>query len=147
MTVKIAIANDHGGVELKAFLKAQDFSTPIEWIDLGTNETDSVDYPDYGYKLSECVARGDAQYGIAICGSGIGISIACNRHQDIRAAVCTNSTMARLTRIDNNANILCLGARLIGEVLAIDIVEAFITTPFEAGGRHERRVNKLKTTN
>jgi len=147
MTITVAIANDHGGLELKAFLKIQTFSTPIEWLDLGTNTNDSVDYPDYGYKLAECVANGEAQYGIAICGSGIGISIACNRNPDIRAAVCTNTTMARLTRIDNNANILSLGARLTGELLAKDIVETFLTTPFEAGGRHERRVKKLKTTN
>ncbi|MGB1077092.1 MAG: ribose 5-phosphate isomerase B [Bdellovibrionales bacterium] len=144
MTTKIAIANDHGGVELKAFLKAQNFSTDIEWIDLGTNSNESVDYPDYGYKLGDFIAEGNADFGIAICGSGIGISIACNRNPDIRAAVCTNSTMARLTRIDNNANILCLGARIVGEILAKDIVETFITTEFEAGGRHERRVNKLK---
>ncbi len=140
----IAIASDHGGVELKAFLQAQKFSVDVDWIDLGTDSTDSVDYPDYGYKLAEFVADGKADFGIAICGSGIGISIACNRNENIRAAVCTDSTMARLTRIDNDANVLCLGARLTGEVLATDIVETFVTTEFEAGGRHERRINKLK---
>ncbi len=140
----IAIASDHGGVELKAFLQAQKFSVGLDWIDLGTDSTDSVDYPDYGYKLAEFVADGKADFGIAICGSGIGISIACNRNENIRAAVCTDSTMARLTRIDNDANVLCLGARLTGEVLATDIVETFVTTEFEAGGRHERRINKLK---
>ena len=147
MTRKIAIASDHGGVELKAFIQTQDFGPDIEWIDIGTNTTDSVDYPDYGYKLAAFVASGQADLGIAICGSGIGISIACNRNKDIRAAVCTNSTMARLTRIDNDANILCLGARIVGEVIVKDTVETFITTKFEAGGRHERRVNKLKQTN
>ena len=146
MNRRIAIASDHGGVELKAFLKQQTYAQPIEWIDLGTDSKESVDYPDYGFKLAEYVASQQAELGIAICGSGIGISIACNRHEDIRAAVCTNSTMARLTRIDNNANILCLGARIVGESLAKDIVDAFLDTPFEQGGRHERRVNKLKRT-
>ncbi len=147
MIKKIAIACDHGGVGLKKFLKDQSFSLEIEWIDLGTHSEDSVDYPDYGYALSETITRGEAEYGIAICGSGIGISIACNRNDNIRAAVCTNTTMARLTRIDNNANVLCLGARIIGDVLAYDIVETFLTTKFESGGRHERRVNKLKREN
>ncbi len=144
MRKKIAIASDHGGVDLKDFLKNETFSIDIEWIDLGTNSSESVDYPDFGYKLADFVATDQAEYGIAICGSGIGISIACNRNEDIRAAVCTDSTMARLTRIDNDANVLCLGARIIGEVIAKDIVETFITTEFEAGGRHERRMKKLK---
>ena len=144
MAQKIAITSDHGGVDLKAFLKSQDYGIDIDWVDLGTDSTESVDYPDYGYKIADCVASGEAESGIAICGSGIGISMACNRHDDIRAAVCTNSTMARLTRVDNDANILCLGARIIGEVLAKEIVETFLKTAFEGGGRHERRVNKLK---
>ena len=144
MGIQVAISNDHGGVSLKKFLMAQTFSMDIEWIDLGTNTDESVDYPDYGYKLSDFLTSGGAQFGIAICGSGIGISIACNRHEDIRAAVCTSTTMAKLTRIDNDANVLCLGARIVGEILAKDIVETFITTEFEKGGRHERRVNKLK---
>ncbi|MCI5060068.1 MAG: ribose 5-phosphate isomerase B [Alphaproteobacteria bacterium] len=138
--MKVAIACDHGGVGLKGYLKD---NIEAEWLDLGTDGTDSVDYPDFGYKLAEAVADGEVEFGIAICGSGIGISMACNRHPKIRAAVCTNTTMARLTRIDNNANILCLGARLTGEILAKDIVEEFLKTPFEAGGRHARRVNKL----
>ena len=143
MTVKVAIACDHGGVALKNYLKEAITSPAIEWLDLGTDTEESVDYPDYGYKLADAVAGGEAEYGIAICGSGIGISIACNRNDKIRAAVCTNTTMAQLTRIDNNANIVCLGARLTGDLLAKNIVETFLTTPFEAGGRHERRVNKL----
>ena len=141
---KIAIANDHGGVELKQYLMAE--FTDVEWINLGVDTTDSVDYPDIGYKLSECVAAGDADYGVAICGSGIGISMACNRNPKIRAAVSANTTMAKLTRIDNNANILCLGARLTGNLLAKEILQEFLNTPFESGGRHERRVNKLDTT-
>jgi ribose 5-phosphate isomerase B len=143
MGLKVAIACDHGGLALKKYLKEAVKEPAIEWLDLGTDTEDSVDYPDYGYKLADVVASGEADYGIAVCGSGIGISMACNRNDKIRAAVCTNTTMARLTRIDNNANIVCLGARVIGNLVAKDIVETFLTTKFESGGRHERRVNKL----
>lgn len=139
MTIKVAIACDHGGIELKNFLKD---SFKVKWIDLGTNTSDSVDYPDYGYALAEAVAEGDAEFGIAICGSGIGISIACNRHSEIRAALCTNTTMAKLSREHNDANVLCLGARLTGDLLAAEIVKEFLETAFE-GGRHKGRVDKL----
>ena len=115
----------------------------MEWIDLGTDSQESVDYPDYGYKLAKVIEDGEAEYGVAICGSGIGISMALNRNSKIRAAVCTNATMARLTRVDNNANVLCLGARVIGEITALDCLKVFLDTEFETGGRHERRVNKL----
>ncbi len=140
MTIKVAIACDHGGVALKNYLKQQ--ITNVEWVDLGANGTESVDYPDYGYKIADAVAGGQAQLGVAICGSGIGISIACNRNKAIRAALCTDTTMARLTREHNDANIVCLGARLTGDVLAKEIVETFIKTEFE-GGRHVTRVEKL----
>lgn len=137
--MKVAIACDHGGVELKDFLKD---SFDLKWVDLGTNTTDSVDYPDYGHALAEAVLNGDAEFGIAICGSGIGISMACNRHDGIRAALCTNTTMAKLTREHNDANVLCLGARLTGDVLAAEIVKEFLETNFE-GGRHQNRIEKL----
>ena len=141
MKLKIAIASDHGGYDLKEFIKD---SFKVKWIDLGThNGKESVDYPDYGYALADAVAEGEADFGIGICGSGIGISMACNRHPKIRAAVCTNTTMAKLTRIDNDANVLCLGARLTGELLALEIIKEFLETEFESGGRHERRKNKL----
>lgn len=140
MTIKVAIACDHGGVVLKEYLK---HSIDVQWIDLGTNGPDSVDYPDYGYKLAEAVSKGEADYGVAICGSGIGISIAANRHKDIRAALCNNTTMAHLSREHNDANIVCLGARLTGDLLAKEIVETFLNTNFESGGRHEHRRNKL----
>ncbi len=139
MTQKIAIACDHGGVELKAFLKD---AIDVEWVDLGTDTSDSVDYPDYGYKLAEAVASGQADKGIAICGSGIGISMACNRYANVRAALCTDTTMSRLSREHNDANVVCLGARLTGDILAKEIVQTFLETEFE-GNRHERRVNKL----
>lgn len=141
---KIAIANDHGGVELKEYLIAE--FPDIEWVNLGVDTTDSVDYPDIGYKLADALANNEADYGVAICGSGIGISMACNRNPKARAAVCANTTMAKLTRIDNDANILCLGARLTGNLMAKEILTEFLNTPFESGGRHERRVNKLNIT-
>lgn len=139
MGLKVAIASDHAGFPLKEFLKD---NLDIKWIDLGTDSDKSVDYPDFGYKLADFVADGGAEFGIAVCGTGIGISMACNRHPGIRAAVCTDTTMARLTRLHNNANVLCLGERLIGTEVALDIVQTFFETEFE-GGRHQRRVDLL----
>lgn len=118
------------------------FDERCDFVDLGTNSTDSVDYPAYGKALAAAVAEGQAPQGIAICGSGIGISIAANRNPAIRAALCTDVTMARLCRLHNDANVLCLGARISGEQVAFDMVEAFLTTEFE-GGRHENRVAQL----
>ncbi|MEM9468723.1 MAG: ribose 5-phosphate isomerase B [Pseudomonadota bacterium] len=140
MKLKVAIASDHGGYALKEFIKD---SFDLKWIDLGTDDDKtSVDYPDFGHALSETVADGDADFGIAICGTGIGISISCNRHDGIRAGLCTNTTMARLTRQHNDANILCLGERITGTEAALDIVRTFLETEFE-GGRHQRRIDKL----
>jgi ribose 5-phosphate isomerase B len=140
---KIAIAADHGGFDLKEEIKNFVIDNlNIEWIDLGTHSHDSVDYPEYGFKMAEAIKNGDADQGILICGTGIGISIAANRHDHIRAALCTNATMAKLTREHNNANVLALGARITGVEAVKDIVTTFLTTKFE-GGRHERRVNKL----
>lgn len=142
MTIKLAIASDHAGFPLKEYLKKNFAAAPVEWVDLGTYSDESVDYPDFGKKIAEAVASGDAPMGVAICGSGIGISIACNRNPKIRAAMCTDSTMARLTRLHNDANILCLGQRLTGTEVALDILKVFLETKFE-GGRHEGRVAKL----
>lgn len=141
--MKIAIAADHGGYDLKEELKAFVIDgLNIEWIDLGTHSTESVDYPEYGFKMAEAIKSGEADQGIIICGTGIGISIAANRHPHIRSALCTDTTMARLTRQHNDANVLALGARIIGVELAKDIVKTFLTTEFD-GGRHARRVEKL----
>ncbi len=142
MTKKLAIASDHAGFPLKEYLKKNFKAVPVEWVDLGTYSADSVDYPDYGKKIADAVASGEVEQGVAICGSGIGISIACNRNPKIRAALCTNSTMARLTRLHNNANIVCLGERLTGTEVALDILKTFLETEFE-GGRHAGRVDKL----
>ena len=144
MTKKVAIASDHAGFPLKEYLKKNFKALPVEWVDLGTYSGDSVDYPDYGKKIADAVANGDVEQGVAICGSGIGISIASNRNPKIRAGLCTDSTMARLTRLHNNANILCLGERLTGTEVALDILKTFFETEFE-GGRHQGRVDKLST--
>ncbi len=142
MTIKLAVASDHAGLPLKEYVKDNFKAVPVEWVDLGTNSTDSVDYPDYGKKLADAVAAGHAEFGVAICGSGIGISIACNRNPKVRAAMCTDSTMARLAREHNDANIVCMGQRLTGTEIALDILKAFLETKF-AGGRHTGRVEKL----
>ena len=142
MTIKLAVASDHAGLPLKEYVKENFKAVPVEWVDLGTNSADSVDYPDYGKKLAEAVAAGQAEFGVAICGSGIGISIACNRNSKVRAALCSDSTMARLAREHNDANIVCMGQRLTGTEIALDILKAFLETKF-AGGRHTGRVEKL----
>ena len=142
MTPVVAIANDHAGVALKSALLPEVESCGFTVLDLGTNSTDSVDYPDYGNKIAEAITTGHAQFGIAICGSGIGISIAANRHAGIRAALCHSGLAAELSRLHNNANVLVLGARLIGEAEAKECVHRFLSTHFEAG-RHNARVEKL----
>ncbi len=138
---KLAIACDHGGYDLKEAIKAH-FSDQVAFIDLGTNSTESVDYPEYGQALAQAIKDGSVESGILICGTGIGISIAANRYPEVRAANCTDVTMTRLTRQHNNANVLALGARLVGVEVALDIVNTFLTTEYE-GGRHERRVQKM----
>ncbi len=143
MTLKVAISSDHAGFALKETLKKSFQSVPVEWVDLGAYSTESVDYPDFGKKLAECVAAGDATYGVAICGSGIGISIACNRNPNIRAALCHDATSARLCRQHNDANVICMGERLIGAEVAMDMLKIFLETKFEGGERHERRIGKL----
>ena len=138
---KIAISADHAGFDLKEALKSH-FADRVEWIDLGTHSRDSVNYAEYGKAMGDAIASGRAERGIVICGSGIGISIAANRNRAVRAALCTDATMARVARLHNDANVLALGARIIGFQVAVDCVEAFLSTPFE-GGRHEARVKSL----
>lgn len=140
MTQTIAIACDHGGYTLKEALKKA--FPAVNWLDLGTNSAESVDYPDYAGKLAAAMKDGQAQRGVLICGSGIGISIAANRHAHIRCALVSETTSARLSRQHNDANVIALGARLIGEEMAKDCVEVFLSTAFE-GGRHQKRVDKL----
>lgn len=139
---KIALAADHGGVEIKAILKAELVGSGFEVLDLGTNSTESVDYPDFADLMADAIKNNDADRGVLICGTGIGISIAANRHKHIRAALCSSATDARLAREHNDANVIALGARTMGDVLIIDCVKAFLSTQFE-GGRHQRRIDKM----
>ncbi|MCB9989258.1 MAG: ribose 5-phosphate isomerase B [Rhodospirillales bacterium] len=137
----IALGCDHGGFSLKETIK-DTLTGRYEIVDLGTHSEESVNYVDYGSAVAESIRDGKADAGIVICGTGIGISIAANRYAAVRAALCTNATMARLTREHNNANVLALGARITGVAVALDCVEAFLSTDYE-GGRHEARVEKL----
>lgn len=142
-TLPIAIASDHAGVALKGVLKEELTKLGQAALDLGPADASvSVDYPDFADKLAEVLRDKKAARGVLICGSGIGISIAANRHRHIRAALCSNATAARLARQHNDANVLALGARLIGDEVAKDCLHVFLTTEFE-GGRHAGRVEKL----
>jgi ribose 5-phosphate isomerase B len=138
----VAIAADHAGYALKEELKAEIGVLGLEVLDLGTDGPQSVDYADFGNALAQALKDGRAARGVLVCGTGIGISIAANRHRHVRAAVCTDTTAARLARQHNDANVLALGARLVGVEVAKDCLRAFLTTSFE-GGRHARRVEKL----
>ena len=140
--MRIAIAADHAAVALKAELAQWLRETGHEVIDLGTDSAASVDYPDFGYKLADAIAHGEATRGIALCGSGIGISIAVNRHPAVRCALVSEPVSARLAREHGDVNAIAMGARLIGLDMAKACVEAFLTTEF-AGGRHCARVDKL----
>lgn len=140
--MRIAIASDHAAVALKSTLAAWLRDQGYEVDDLGPFDTASVDYPDYGYKLAEAVAAGSADRGVALCGSGIGISIAVNRHPAARCALVSEPLSASLAREHNDANVIAMGARLTGEAMAIACLDAFLSTPF-AGGRHQHRVDKL----
>jgi ribose 5-phosphate isomerase B len=138
----IALASDHAGYELKMALAQELEAMGRDILDLGTDGPGSVDYPDYGHALAEALVGGQADRGIAVCGTGIGISIALNRHPGVRAALCHDETSARLAREHNDANVLALGARLIGSEVAKDCLRVFLDTGF-AEGRHVGRVAKL----
>lgn len=140
--MKIVLACDHGGFELKETIKEHLSNKEYDIVDIGVYNTDSVDYPEYGKKAAEMVANKEVDKGIIVCGTGIGISIAANKVKGIRCALCTNEFMAKMSRMHNNANMLALGERVLGKGVAIDIVDIWLSTEFE-GGRHENRVNKL----
>ena len=139
----IAIAADHGGYKLKCALKRRLTEDGFDVVDLGTDSEDSVDYPDFAGALADAIRDGRSSRGVLLCGSGIGMSIAANRHPGVRAALVHDEETARLARLHNDANVLVLGARRIEPSVAEDCLHAFLTTPFEGGGRHERRVRKL----
>lgn len=140
--MRIAIASDHAAFDLKAVLREHLIGLGHEVSDIGPDNAERVDYPDYGYKLAEVVAAGSATYGVALCGSGIGISIAVNRHPACRAALVSDPYSAQLAREHNDANVIALGARLIGEDQAKACLDAFLSAEFQ-GGRHTGRVAKL----
>ncbi len=143
MTIRsIALACDHAGFPLKTFLSQVVVDGGHKILDLGTTSHASVDYPDYGFAMASALNAGDADRGILVCGSGIGISIAANRFQTVRAALIHDALGARMARLHNDANVICLGARMIGEDVAKDCVNIFLNTAFE-GGRHLTRVDKL----
>ena len=141
--MKIAIGSDHAAYELKEAIKEKMIGEGHEIIDVGCDSTESVDYPKYGHAVGRAVASGEAERGIAVCGSGIGISIACNKVPGIRAALCTSVEMAEMCRRHNNANVVCMGARMISQELAFDIIDTWMTTDFEAG-KHLRRINEIE---
>ena len=141
--MKIGIANDHAATALKFEVVKHLEEKGYEVVNFGTDTSDSCDYPDYAYKLASAVANKEVEYGIAICGTGIGISISCNKVKGIRAACVSESLSAKLTREHNNANIIAFGARIVGPETAFDIVDTFLNTPFSNGERHIKRINKI----
>lgn len=144
MTLKVAIASDHAGYQMKQTLKDSFKDIAVEWLDLGTHSEDSVDYPDYGYKMGQAIADGEASVGVLVCGSGVGISIAANRNPAVRCVLCNDETTARLSRQHNDANVISFGGRLIGIETAKACLKTFLTTEFE-GGRHAKRIDKLSS--
>lgn len=138
----IALASDHSGLALRAALRETVAAMGFEALDLGPDTADSVDYPDFAAKVVDAVKTGKAGFGVLICGTGIGMSIAANRHKGIRAALCHDVTTARLARQHNDAQIMCVGARVMGTEVARDCLVTFLEAEYE-GGRHQRRVEKL----
>lgn len=139
---KIVIGCDHGGLELKNEIIKHLAKREIECCDVGTYTSDSCNYPDYARALCAKIQSGEFERGILVCGTGIGMSMAANKHRGIRAACCSDTFSARMTRMHNNANVLCLGGRVVGAGLACDMVDLFVDTEYE-GGRHDLRIAML----
>lgn len=140
--MRVAIGNDHSAVELKEIIADYVRELGHEAINLGTDTTQSCDYPLYGEKVGRAVVSGEADLGIAICGTGLGISLAANKVKGVRACVCSEPYTARMSRLHNNANVLCFGARVVGSEMAKMITQVWLETEFE-GGRHQRRVDQI----
>lgn len=141
--MRIVIGNDHAGVEMKLAVKAHLEKRGIDVVDVGTDSTESCDYPLYGEKIGRAVASKDADLGIAICGTGVGISMAAGKVKGIRACVCSEPCTARLSRMHNDSNVLAFGARIIGIETALMIVDAWLDAEYEGSDRHERRIKML----
>lgn len=140
----IGIGSDHGGFELKSEIIKHLEERGLEYKDYGCYDTNSCDYPEFGKKVAKAVAGGECEKGILICGTGIGISITANKVKGIRAALCTDCFMAEATRLHNDANVLCLGGRVVGTGLALKIVDTFLDTPFSNEERHIRRISQIE---
>lgn len=141
--MKIGISNDHAATELKFLVKKHLEEKGYEVVNYGTDTLDSYDYPVAASKLCKAIQNKEVEYGIAICGTGVGISIACNKHKGIRACCCSESTSARFTREHNDANVICFGARIVGSEVAFEIVDTFLNTPFSYGERHQKRIDQI----
>jgi ribose 5-phosphate isomerase B len=141
--MKVGISNDHAAVELKNSVMEHLKNEGYEVVNYGTDSHESYDYPLAGATLAKAIQNKEVDLGIAICGTGVGISIACNKHKGIRACCCSEATSARLTREHNNANILCFGARIVSTELANDIVDTFLKTEFSNGERHNNRIRQI----
>ena len=137
---KLVIGCDHAAPELKAIVRDHLIERGFDVTDVGTHTTDSCNYPDYAHALCEKIQSGECELGILICGTGIGMSMAANKHKGIRAACCSDTFSARLTRLHNDANVLCFGARVVGQGLALDLADIFVDTEFE-GGKHKTRID------
>ena len=142
--MKVAIASDHGGFDLKETVKKHLDEKGYEVKDFGCFDKSSCDYPDFGRPAAEAVAAGECELGVLICTTGIGVSMVGNKVKGVRAALCSDSLSASLTRQHNNANVLVLGAAIVGELLALNIVDTFFDTPFSNAERHQRRVDKIE---
>ena len=142
MNKKITVGCDHAGFTLKKIVISHLQERGFEVLDVGTHSTDSCDYPQIAHELCKNIQNGTTELGILICGTGIGMSMAANKHRGIRAAACSDTFSARLTRVHNDANVLCFGERVVGMGLAIDLVDAFVDADFE-GGKHQRRVDMI----
>lgn len=141
--MKIGLGCDHAGYELMVHIKEYLEQKGIEYVDFGTNSSESVDYPEFGEKVAEAVKKGECDRGIVCCGTGIGISISANKVPGIRCALCGDCYSARMAREHNDANMLAIGARVTGKDLALEILDTWLKSEFQ-GGKHERRVNKIK---
>ena len=137
---KLVIGCDHAAPELKAIVRDHLTERGFDVTDVGTHTTDSCNYPDYAHALCRKIQSGECELGILICGTGIGMSMAANKHKGIRAACCSDTFSARLTRLHNDANVLCFGARVVGQGLALDLADIFVDTEFE-GGKHKTRID------
>ena len=140
--MKVSVACDHGAYDLKEAIKKHLEEKGIEYVDFGCNSKESVDYPRFAYAAAKAVANGEVDLGIICCTTGLGVSMAANKVKGVRAAVCTSTHLAEMTRRHNNANVICMGQAVVSEELAFEMVDTFLSTEFE-GGRHQRRVDLL----